>query len=207
MKYLFVFVVIFSVSCNPYRRISGDMDRKPFERNILLNEAAREAPIKPPVIKPGDTTTNDADNKQYIKDLEESLQGIYVDYTNLTKIADSLYGGNIYLAEQAEKLAHQKDSILKRVKNIPPVIKTAEVIVETESPQQAAQIALLIDGQSKLRRDLGLKDIEIDKLKSDKDQAVQDLYDALKYKWYLFGVIALIVVYVGLKVWGKFKIW
>jgi len=207
MKYLFVLVVIFSVSCNPYRRISGDTDRKPFERNILLNEAAGEAPIKPPVIKPGDTTTNDADNKQYIKDLEESLQGIYVDYTNLTKIADSLYGGNIYLAEQAEKLAHQKDSILKRVKNIPPVIKTAEVIVERESPQQAAQIALLIDGQSKLRRDLGLKDIEIDKIKSDKDQAVQDRNDALKYKWYFIGLIVLIVVYIGLKVWGKFKIW
>lgn len=207
IRFFIALLLIMGVSCNPYRRISGDMDRKPFERNILLSEAAREAPIKPPVIKPGDTTTNDTDNKQYIKDLEESLQGIYIDYQNLTKIADSLYGGNIHLAALAEKIKHDADSIIKRAKNIPPIIKTAEKIVETESPQQAAQIALLIDGQSKLRRELGLKDIEIDKVKAAKDEAIQDRNDALKYKWYLYGLIALIVVYVGLKIWGKFKIW
>jgi len=206
-KLLLILLMASLFACNPYRRISGDTDRKPFERNILLNEAAREAPIKPPVIRPGDTTTNDTDNKQYIKDLEESLQGIYIDYQNLTKIADSLYGGNIHLAALAEKIKHDADSIMNRAKNIPPIIKTAEKIVERESPQQAAQIALLIDGQAKLCRDLGLKDIEIDKVKAAKDEAIQDRNDALKYKWYLYGLIALIVVYVGLKIWGKFKIW
>ncbi len=209
MNKLFSILLIVSLlpACNPYRRISGDMDRKPWERTIILNEAAREAPIKPPVIRPGDTTINDTDNKQYIKDLEESLQGIYLDYRSLTKLADSLYGGNVHLAALSEKLKHQADSIIKAVKNIPPIIKTAEKIIERESPQQAAQIALLTDGQAKLRRDLGLKDIEIDKLKADKDKAIEDRNDALKYKWYLYGVIALIIVYVGLKIWGKFKIW
>lgn len=199
--------LIFFISCSPYRRIAGDVDRKPWETTILLLEAQREAPIKPPVIKPGDTTTNDADNKQYIKDLEESLQGIYIDYQNLTKIADSLYGGNVHLAALAEKIKHDADSIIKRAKNIPPIIKTAEKIIERESPQQAAQIALLIDQQAKLRRDLGLKDIEIDKMRSGRDNAISDLNGALKYRWYLYGLIALIVVYVGLKIWGKFKIW
>ena len=204
---LLVLLMVTLAACSPYRRISGDMDRKPWERTIILNEAAREAPIKPPVIRPGDTTINDADNKRYIKDLEESLQGIYMDYQNLTKIADSLYGGNVHLAAMAEKLKEKSDRIIDSVKNVPPIIKTAEKIVERESPQQAAQIALLTDGQAKLRRDLGLKDIEIDKIRVGRDKAISDLNGALKYKWYLYGVIALIVVYVGLKIWGKFKIW
>jgi len=194
------------VSCNPYRRISGDMDRKPWETTILLLEAQREAPIKPPTVTI-DTTTNDDEAKKYIRDLEESLQGIYLDYTNLTKIADSLYGGNLHLAALSEKIKHDADSIIRMAKSVPPTVRTIEKKIETESPQQAAQIALLIDQQSKLRRELGLKDIEIDKIRVGRDNAISDLNGALKYKWYLYGLIALIVVYVGLKIWGKFKIW
>lgn len=189
------------LSCNPYRQIAGDYGkRKPFERDILLQEAEREAPRvnnKPEVV-----TYDSSRLKDHILVLEENLRLAQDELDNVAQFADSIYKDNadyIALKKGWQSKIDDLSSQIKALKNAPPVVKEVKVPWEDKY-----QIELLTGSISKLKQDLYAKDLQlVDANKKVKD-AEQRAKEALQYKWLFFGLLA--VIGVGVVLLFRFKI-
>lgn len=201
MKQILLLSLVVIVSCNPYRRIAGDQDRKPFERVILLQECEREAP---PYI-PGDygagIPTFDSTNYiEYIKQLELGMQSAQEEYANLSSFVDSM-DMNCEEVKGAYKSQLQKLSTqIERLKNIPPVIKTVPIPCNN-----TAQLELLRIENNKLKNDIHQKDQEVISAKSKQKDAEDGKKANAKYQWMFWGLVALIAVCFGVWVGRKFS--
>ena len=123
MKTIILSCILFLIACNPYRRISGDQNRKPFEKQILLQEAAREASAQPDIPAPSFDST---ELKNYINSLSESLKITKEEYDNIAKLTDSLYYKNISLDSLKTILKNkisQQNTAISILKNAPAVIQ------------------------------------------------------------------------------------
>lgn len=191
-------------ACNPYRQIAGDYgNRKPFERDILLQEADREVPKK--AIKDVPPPTFDSTSfKNYIATLEEGLKNSQGELDYIANYADSLYKDNAdyqKLKAVMQKKASDYEAQIKALKNAPPVIKKEPVPWEN-----TAQIELLNGSVAKLKQDVYERERIISDAKADKEKAEEARKAAEKYKWMFFGLIWVLVLAIAFLFLRKFRI-
>lgn len=201
MKQILLLSLVVIVSCNPYRRIAGDQDRKPFERVILLQECEREAtPYVPGDYGAGLPLVDSTNFNEYIKQLQLGIQSAQEEYANLSRFVDSM-DMNCEEVSDAYKAQLQKLNIqIERIKNIPPVIKTVPIPCDN-----TAQLELLRIENNKLKNDIHQKDQEVISANSKQKNAENSKKANAKYQWMFWGLVALIAVCFGVWVGRKFS--